>query len=623
MNILEALLAFFNLSSKSKWVVWPLVTPFLALITLAVEREILFTDNLFDLERNYQDVSCRPEAQTARTADGTCNDLQNPAMGSAGIRFGRNIDPATLPNQVSDEEILSPNPREVSIKLLTRDNFKPVQQLNLLATAWIQFMVHDWVDHGDNQFRNPLRVEIGEDDPEFHRGVMNIRRTKKDPTYDPALDAVVPYRNQVTHWWDGSQIYGSDLSTQRSLRSFRGGKMTLKDGQLPMTFAHNVKTGFNKNWWVGLTLFHNIFVREHNRIAEMLAQHYPQMTDQQLFDKARLINVALMAKIHTIEWTPAILDNPVLAQGMYSNWFGLGQGPVSDVLGQVTPYAAQISQMFGASQTLDVKKMGEKAVSGIVGGPTDHYDVPYSLTEEFVSVYRMHSLLPDSIDILSRKNDRLLKNLELDEVRDRDAAQVEKKFGLNNLWYSFGVAHPGALTLFNYPKTLQNMKIPLLGNLDLAAVDIVRDRERGVPRYNAFRKAIRLKPIDQFEDLYKRFPTDVLTAEQQAVVEKLRDVYGSVDRMDLMVGSLAESIRPQGYGFGETAFQIFTLMASRRLLSDRFFTSDFRPEIYTPEGYAWVQTRTFKNIIVDHFPEFSQAGLIPDNAFKPWTHVAH
>ena len=46
---------------------------------------------------------------------------------------------------------------------------------------------------------------------------------------------------------------------------------------------------------------------------------------------------------------------------------------------------------------------------------------------------------------------------------------------------------------------------------------------------------------------------------------------------------------PPGFGFSDTAFRVFILMASRRLKSDRFFTDDFRPEVYTQAGFAWVR----------------------------------
>ena len=49
---------------------------------------------------------------------------------------------------------------------------------------------------------------------------------------------------------------------------------------------------------------------------------------------------------------------------------------------------------------------------------------------------------------------------------------------------------------------------------------------------------------------------------------------------------------PAGFGFSDTAFRIFILMASRRLKSDRFFTTDFRPEVYTPRGHGSGSTTT-------------------------------
>ena len=71
--------------------------------------------------------------------------------------------------------------------------------------------------------------------------------------------------------------------------------------------------------------------KEHNAIAAMLKQKYPDKDDQWLYDHARLVNAALMAKIHTVEWTPAVIANPVTERAMYANWWGLlGSGPNRD-----------------------------------------------------------------------------------------------------------------------------------------------------------------------------------------------------------------------------------------------------------------------------------------------------
>ena len=139
--------------------------------------------------------------------------------------------------------------------------------------------------------------------------------------------------------------------------------------------------------------------------------------------------------------------------------------------------------------------------------------------------------------------------------------------------YSFGTSHPGAITLHNFPRFLQHFDSADGTLVDLAAIDVLRTRERGVPRYNEFRRLLHLKPFDTFEEM----------ADTPEHAEELRRVYGDVERVDTMVGMYAER-KPKGFGFSDTAFRIFILMASRRLEADRFFTRDYRPEVYTREG---------------------------------------
>ncbi len=76
--------------------------------------------------------------------------------------------------------------------------------------------------------------------------------------------------------------------------------------------------------------------------------------------------------------------------------------------------------------------------------------------------------------------------------------------------------------------------------------------------------------------------------------EDLRRVYKDPEEVDAMIGMYAEP-KPKGFGFSDTAFRIFILMASRRLESDRFFTNDFRPEVYTQEGLDWVENNTMRS----------------------------
>jgi arachidonate 15-lipoxygenase len=100
-------------------------------------------------------------------------------------------------------------------------------------------------------------------------------------------------------------------------------------------------------------------------------------------------------------------------------------------------------------------------------------------------------------------------------------------------------------------------------------------------------------------------------------VDALKSVYPNPEQVDLMIGLYAEE-RPQGFAISETAFRVFLLMAARRLKADRFFTYDYRPEVYTPEGIEWVETNTLATVLARHYPRLRTELEGVENAFKPW-----
>jgi hypothetical protein len=84
-----------------------------------------------------------------------------------------------------------------------------------------------------------------------------------------------------------------------------------------------------------------------------------------------------------------------------------------------------------------------------------------------------------------------------------------------------------------------------------------------------------------------------------------------------MVGLYDEDI-PEGFGFSETAFRIFILMASRRLQSDRFFTTDYNEKTYTRVGLTWIDDNNMRTVLRRHIPGLGPVLDKVDNAFKPW-----
>ncbi|MBS2036864.1 peroxidase [bacterium] len=588
------------------WTTWSRKNQVKGLMMLAEMRRNLNQKNLFHTyPEGVLTGFARPGMEApewtrwARTADGSWNNPADPLEGAALTRFGRNINPELC--KVDEANLLTPNPREISRLLMTRDEgFKAVPFLNMMAAAWIQFQNHDWVSHGDNNTNEFYEIPLAPDDParqRLHMTHMFVPKTSTDPLRQAGEKIAAPVHvNEVTHWWDGSQIYGSDLDTQQSLRSHKDGKLTLtEDGRLPVDSQGVEKTGFRRNWWVGLSLLHTLFSREHNAICDMLRQNHPDWDDEKLFQTARLINAAVMAKIHTVEWTPAVLPNKTLNTAMNANWYGAA-----------TKWLRHPDQR----QTVAKFDLHEEISGGLVGGPLEKHGVPESRTEEFTSVYRLHPLLPESLELRRIGATGPAEQVPLAQTRQKASHELTDKENMADLLNSFGIQSPGQLVLNNYPQALQDLSVPGFAFFDLAAVDILRDRERGVPRYNEFRRQLQLQPIHSFDDI----------SDDPKVVEKLKAVYGEdVEKLDLLVGTLAEGHRPENFGFGETLFQVFILNASRRLQDDRFYTTDYNAATYTQEGLDWIDQASMKSVLLRHHPDLAGTGLKNvTNAFEPW-----
>ncbi len=110
-------------------------------------------------------------------------------------------------------------------------------------------------------------------------------------------------------------------------------------------WAGQESVAFPDNWSIGLSFLHNLFAREHNSFVEEFRKeaaknpnadsglrnptdpkrviHNKDVTADELFEAARLVVAAEIAKIHTIEWTPQLLYDEPLYKAMNANWNGL------------------------------------------------------------------------------------------------------------------------------------------------------------------------------------------------------------------------------------------------------------------------------------------------------------
>jgi hypothetical protein len=595
----QALGGFARLTGRFQ--VWYKLPFGLSLASLLGNRVNMRWGNLFDVEREPSLLKPQgdPTRLDERSPDGSYNDLGCPWMGMAGARFGRNMPIGDTRGETAPD-LYDPNPRTVSRKLLARDSFTPVPHLNVMVAAWLQFMVHDWLSHGKNA-KEPLHVLPKEADDDWPDPEITVLSTQRDSLLCPGDEGQPAcYRNTETHWWDGSQVYGSSRERIELVRTDPNtgqvrpdGKVHLDDnGHLPRLADGPLPglelAGVNGNWWLGLSMMQTLFAREHNAIVDRLRAEYPHADGEWLFQKARLANAALMAKIHTTEWTPSLMNSPVGRFVMRGSWWG--------ILGE------HYARAFGRLSENEV-------LSGIPGSLPDHFAAPYCMTEEFTAVYRMHSLIPDEFSIRRHTDDAELMRRDFAGVAAAAVGPVYDEASFANVVYSLATSPCGALVLHNFPTGLRRLSKKADDGIfvDLAATDVLRDRERGVPRYCAFRRDLGMSVPKSFDEL---------TSHPEWAAQ-LKAVYGSVDKVDLLVGMHCET-PPDGFGFSDTAFRIFILMAGRRLKSDRFFTSDFRPEVYTPAGYAWVRDNSLRTVLARHVPEL--AGHFGDarNVFFPW-----
>ncbi|HEX3876983.1 MAG TPA: peroxidase family protein [Bryobacteraceae bacterium] len=547
------------------------------------------------------------------------------------------------------------------------------------------------------------------------------------------------FSNNTTAWWDASQLYGYDETSRKRVKRDPAdmAKMLLEPlagaqqgpGYLPVfqpgdpiqpQWAGQEAAAFPDNWSIGLSFYHNLFAREHNSFVEEFRRQAAKdpngdsglrnpadakreirnkdVTPDELFEVARLVVAAEIAKIHTTEWTPQLLYDEPLYKGMNANWNGLlgsGDPEVSKALSNI------VVQNFGKSK--DAAKTNEwysvlasgPGIFGIgskiphfdltkpadVNGGVNHFGSPFNFPEEFVTVYRLHAMIPDLIEYrqIDKDPNQIAQKVAVINTFEGKATEAMRSRGLANWGLSMGRQRLGLLTLHNIPQFMQNIRLPRLDSptqqLDITALDIIRDREHGVPRFNEFRRQYGLRQLTSFDDFTdKSLPADSPARKQQeADARQLREVYGThvcdsskvitdaqvngdgtpindclghpngsvvdnIEDVDTVVGWMAESVRPHGYAISETQFVVFILNASRRLFSDRFFTSSFRPEFYTKLGIDWVShngpgkelmekaesnghqvpVSPLKRVLLRNIPELSSELQNVVNVFDPW-----
>jgi hypothetical protein len=737
-------------------------------------RKIWKAMRLAPTDPNYSAVGGDSESQLCsgdlirhRNVNGICNDIRNPAMGSTGMLFARNVEfESTFPDLGKNElarnrhgnriDLQTPDPQLISRELFTRPSaadrkckvdftrdvypnelqppdtncdYAKAPFFNVLAAFWIQFMTHDWfshLDNGQNDASQTMQLGALRPDEIIDRSLYGDRSDPAQFASDGRQYLARAYRttrNMNTAWWDASQIYGYDETSRKRVKRDPKdrARLAMPNGYLPVLgpgdpmrpeWRGQESVAFPDNWSIGMSFFHNVFAREHNAFVDEFRRQaaltpdadsglrnpssadavirYRDVSDVELFEAARLVVAAEIAKIHTIEWTPQLLYDEPLFRAMNANWNGLfahnasmkfvmheivkklGRSPdARDATHWYSVFASGAGIFGQGSHHKEGFLFWKRDVWSLknpdhVNGGVNHFGSPFNFPEEFVTVYRLHALVPDLIDFRDyRDPNRIEGEIAVASTIQANATTSMENRGLANWALSFGRQRLGTLTLGNEPRFLQKLPMPRMGEgktIDVFALDLIRDREHGVPRFNEFRRQYGLRQFTSFDELtgehemaaklrriYGQHKCDaskvISTAQRNADGTLVNDCLGhpdgstvdNIEDVDTVVGWHAEGKRPHGFAISETQFQVFILNASRRLFSDRFFTSSFRPEFYTTLGVEWVrnsgpakmyepkpqnghrvEVSPLKRVLMRTIPELRPELAHVANAFDPW-----
>lgn len=561
-----------------------------------------------------EELDCRDIqfSESIRTPDGTCNNLEKPTQGSSFTGFQRLL-PAhyedglmqlhgfrqsKLTNNIfRDGPFTPPYPSARLISsTVVRDRMDNDSQLTHLVMQWGQFLDHDL----------DLNVEISPEEAQCD--IVNcictdvcapIRVPRDDEAFgvgEPRAGACLPFArtvpvcetvdfqardpiNELTHYIDGSMIYGSTKERADFLREFEGGRLRVGDvfpfpngkPSLPEISAvppclpedprettfppperccpegHEscfIAGDVRVNEQVSLTVMHTIWVREHNRIAAELARLNQQWDDERIYQESRKIVYAQVQQITFEEFLPALFGRTY-----FDTLIGPFTGYQPDRDASIPNSFATAAFRFGHSLIQDAfVRAGPDYL------PNDQGPLP--LREAFMN--------PQAY-FVSNGTDPLLRGWITQPARALDE-------------------------FLNSVLTTQLFEREEGFGMDLASLNIQRGRDHGLPPYPAWKNFCQ----NRFgSDL----PEELFEFSNELTNIRFLQTYGALDTVDLWVGGLAEKPIPGGV-IGPTFACIFAITFSDLRNGDRFWYEN--DDIFTPEQLAEIRRTSLAEVLCDN-----------------------
>ena len=463
-----------------------------------------------------------------RSIDGSGNNLRDPLMGATFTELLRLVFSDYADGISEIPEAGRPSPRLVSNIVSSQDELIPnTLNAHLLPGAGRQFVDHDIVRGGVNS-QEPADIPVPAGDPFFDpfdtgTQVIAFNRSVFDTSTGTGIDNPRQQINEITACIDASNVYGSDIERAIALRANDGtGKLSTSAGDLlPFNTEGFPNAGgddpslflagdIRSNEQVGLTSMHTLFVREHNRYVEELAEGSPGLSGDELYERGRRFVGALMQAITYNEFLPELLG-----EGAISPYTGYNPNVNASITNIFSTAAYRLGhsmlspELLRLDQSLNVIPEGNLPLR-------DAFFTPETITDEG----GIDPILRGLAKGISQKVDPFV----VDDIRN----------------FLFGP--PGA------------------GGFDLASLNIQRGRDHGLPKYNDARQQLGLPRVENFQDI----------SSDPDIQMRLEDAYGNVDNIELWPGGLSED-PVSGSHLGELFHLIVKIQFEALRDGDRFW----------------------------------------------------
>lgn len=508
----------------------------------------------------------------AASLDGFGNNRAHPDWGRVGASYLR-LAPANYADGVG-APVGGPNARYLSNRLFN-DSGRPrfsARGVSQWAATWGQFVDHAFGLRADGD--DPRSIPFDNADPlESFPSVMSVIPFSRSAAA-PGTGVTTPREqpNLVSSYLDASTVYSDETGRLEWLRegpvdgdiTNNGARLLLPEEYLPRLNARGdastappmddatggmgeraaVAGEFRGNENIGLLATHTLLAREHNRIVGLLPG---SLSEEEKFQIARRVVVATFQYITYEQYLPALgvrlapyrgydptvnasLGNEFATVGYRAHSMVRGDYAVEAAASRYTP--AQLAAW--QAQGITVTRHGDRV----------RLVVPASLA----------LFNPDLVEGLGLGP--LLAGLggQAQAANDEQVADLVRSVQL--------VPCPGCPAI----------------TFDVAAIDLERGRDHGMPSYNDLRAAYGLARKPSFraitgeatEELPPGVSIDDPSCLDAPVAARLKALYGNMSTVDAFAGMVAEPRLP-GSELGELQQAIWRRQFTDLRAGDRFF----------------------------------------------------